>query len=130
MCFIHATWAFPLTIAYKSPRYTIVLRTFKIFTKPPPFGYSYYHLNVPYSSLSDCPSVADESLFCSMSPPCPIKHRAGHRIPNLCLGAGVLLRFRFMKCGFLGVPFKIYSINIVDSTHYSVVLSVTLTRFL
>ncbi len=43
----------------------------------------------------------------------------------VCLGAGVLLRLRFMKCGFLGVPFKIYSIDVVDSTHYSVVIAVS-----
>ncbi len=48
----------------------------------------------------------------------------------VCLGSGVLLPLRFMKCGFLSVPFKIYSINIVDSTNYSLVLSVTGTKFL
>ncbi len=58
---------------------------------------------------------------------------AGHRILNLlsCLfGLRSFAAFTFYKVCFLGVPYKIYSINIVDSTHYSVVLSVTGTRFL
>ena len=60
-------------------------------------------------------------------------HRVGHRIPNLLsslFGLSSFATFTFYKVWFLGVPFRIYSIDIVDFTHYSVVLSVTGTRFL
>ena len=38
----------------------------------------------------------------------------------VCFGSGVFLHLRFINC----VPFRIYSIDILDSTHYSLLLSV------
>ncbi len=36
---------------------------------------------------------------------------------------------QLLKCGLLGVPYRICAIDIVDSTHYTVLLSVPGTRF-